>query len=57
MRKYNLCFRIKLSKNIDPFRLTLNPYLEIVDKKSTNWELSERHLWTKNPQKFFLGIQ
>ena len=35
----------------------LNPYLEIVDKKSTNWELSERHLWTKNPQKIFLGIQ
>ena len=34
-----------------------NPYLEIVDKKSTNWDLSQRHLWTKNPQKFFLGIQ
>ena len=35
----------------------INPYLEIVDKKSTNWELSERHLWTKNPQKIFLGIE
>ena len=35
----------------------LNPYLEIVDKKSTNWDLSERHLRTKNPQKFFLGFE
>ena len=50
----------KYSKNVLKMvtgQSTLNPYLEIVDKKSTNWDLSERHLWTKNPQNFFLGIQ
>ena len=43
MDKFKICFHF-------------NPYLEIVDKKSTNWDLRERHLWTKNPQKFFLGM-
>ena len=32
-----------------------NPYLEIVGKKSTNLDLSKRHLWTKNPQFLFVG--